>query len=913
MKLTPASRVPTLLLLAVAGATAAATSTAAQTLPDAAPSSTAERRLAAWEQHRANVEASPFRGLHWQTLGPRFQGGRVETIDAVPGTQTIFVGFGAGNVWRTDNDGVTWTPVFEDQPTFTIGDLDVSDSDPDVVYVGTGENLLARSSFAGLGVFRSDDRGDTWTHVGLGDTHHIARIAVHPRDPDIVYVAALGHEYSRNEERGLFKTTDGGRSWEKVLYVDDRTGAVEVVLDPSDPDVVYAATDQHGRRAWQSSERGEGSGVWKSADAGRTWTRLQEGLPGGPHIGRIGLAVAPTDPGVVYAFINNGTPTEVETDEGTTTTRPGPEVYRSDNGGDSWRKVPMASETQGMGFYGDIVVSPDDADTFYALAQNVHRSRDGGETFANVHGTVVHLYSHPSRSLHLDQHDLWVDPTNADRLILGNDGGVYLSYDRGVNWLHLNNIPAGEFYAVSVDDGDPYRIYGGTQDNAAHVGPADRLPEDGIDGAWRYVWIDLWGGGDSYVTLADPTDSDVIYFEQQFGGFQRKDMGTGEITRIKPEADEEAGEEELRYNWMSPFIVSHHNPLTVYFGANRLFKSLNRGDDWRPVSPDLSTQPGPERQGNVPFGTITTISESPLRPGLLYVGTDDGRVWVTGNDGVDWTPLGGALPDLWVSRVEASAHEEGTVYVTLTGYREDNFRAYAYRSDDQGAAWTSIAEGLPDQQLNVIREDPADPARVYVGSDQGGVYVSADRGESWTALSADLPTTPVHDIAIQAREREMVIATHGRSFFKLDLDPVQGWSDEVAARPVHLFPIRPTLLPQRRDYRGDWAFETRQPAVFHVALAEAGALEVRVLGEEDGEEEVLWREAVVGRAGLNRVTWDLVTRDAYGPERPNLHRGVRHLGAGNYEVEVTAGGETVRGTLLVEAPELETMGTPGRR
>ncbi|MFO7867200.1 MAG: hypothetical protein R6V02_10390 [Candidatus Aminicenantes bacterium] len=866
-------------------------------------SASGSRRMASWEQRQAKREASPFRGLHWQALGPRFQGGRVETIDAVPGTSIIYVGFGAGNVWKTENDGLTWTPIFEHQPTFTIGDLDVSDSHPEILYVGTGENLLARSSFAGLGVFKSTDGGKTWIHTGLADTHHIARVAVHPENPDIVYVAALGHEYSWNEDRGLFKTEDGGKSWKKVLYIDEKTGAVDVVMDPSNPSIVYAAANQHARRAWENIEHGEGSGVYKSEDAGRTWKRLTNGFPSGPNIGRIGLAAAPSDPNIIYAFLFNATPVETKTGEGTRTTRIGPEVYLSENAGASWRKVPMKSDIHRMGFFGDIVVSPENPDVFYALGQNLMRSQDRGQTFTNLHGTVIHLYSHPSRSLHLDQHDLWIDPTDPDRLILGNDGGIYLSRDRGETWLHLNNIPAGEFYALSLDDADPYHVYGGTQDNAALFGRADRFPEDGIEDEWSYVWIDLWGGGDSYITLVDPTNPDIIYFEQQFGGLQRKNMATGEITRIRPRAAE--GEPELRYNWMSPFIISHHNPGILYFGANRLFKSLNKGDDWQAVSPDLSTQPGLDRQGNVPYGTITTISESPLKPGILYAGTDDGRVWVTVNDGVDWTEIGCALPDKWVSRVTASAHEEGSVYVTLTGYRENDFQTYIYKSSDFGQKWQPISNDLPEEQVNVIGEDPKDPDKLYIGTDQGGIYVTFDRGDSWTSLAADLPTTPIHDLAIQAREQELVIATHGRSFFKLDIAPVQAWTPETAAKPIHFFPVRPALLPQRRDYGGDWALEMRKQAVFHFALNRGQKAEIAVLNAND---ETVWRTFMDGRAGLNRAVWDLVTGSAYGSNRPLLHRGLRLAEPGTYRVTIKAGQASAERKLRIEAPDPVTIG-----
>lgn len=886
----------------------------------------ASARMKSWENHIRMRDASVFRGLHWQSLGPRFQGGRVETIDAVPGTSTIYVGFGAGNVWKTVNNGLTWTPVFEHQPVFAIGDLAVAPSDPNVVWVGTGENLLARSSFAGVGVFKSTDGGQTWSHMGLEETHHIGRVAVDPRNPDIVYVAALGHEYTTNKERGLYKTTDGGRTWVKALYVSERAGVADVVLDPSDPDTVYASSEVHIRRAWNAVGTGKGAGLFKSTDGGKTWASLTNGLPKGDKIGRIALAVSRSDPRIVYAFIINQTPVKRKDDKGKVRSVPtGPEVYRSEDKGTTWKKMPMASDRFALHSYGDIRVSPDNPDVFYALGVNLVRSKDGGQNFDQVEGTIIHLYKHPARALHLDQHDLWIDPKNPDRLILGNDGGVYISNDRGENWLHLNNIPAGEFYAVSVEDADPYRIYGGTQDDAALFGPSDRVPEDGIQDAWRYVWIDLWGGGDSYVTRVDPTDPDIIYFEQQFGNFQRKNMRTGTISSIRPRIKD--AKPPLRYNWMSPFIISHHNPLTLYFGANRLFKSLNRGDGWRVISPDLTTQPGPEKRGNVPYGTITTISESPLRPGLLYVGTDDGRVWMTPNDGVTWTEIGAALPGKWISRVEASRHDEGTVYAALTGYREDDFRTYLYKSADSGKTWVSIAAGLPDEQFNVIREDPKHKDVLYAGSDQGGVYVSKNGGLSWISLCADLPTAAVHDIAVQPRDRELVIATHGRSIFKLDLVPVDRFTEEIAQKEAHLFPTRDARLPRSRDYRGDWAYETAHPAVLHYYLKSGQDAEIqKSSGIKPGAEiqhgaeikqgvKINQREKIKqdveinqsvgirifdekgnlvrtlhgpGKAGINTVVWDL-RPDGKPPRKGVYEPAVQLVKPGIYTVKIKAG------------------------
>jgi photosystem II stability/assembly factor-like uncharacterized protein len=862
----------------------------------------AEERMASWEEHVRMRDSSPFRGMHWFELGPRFMGGRVETIDAIPGTGTIYVGFGAGNVWKTTNNGLTWKAVFEHESSVTIGDLEISDSHPDTVWVGTGENLMARSSFAGMGVFKSEDGGETWTNMGLHESHHIGRIVIHPQNPDIVYVAVLGHEYTYNPERGIYKTTDGGKTWERSLFINERVAGVDVVMDPEDPDILYASTLERDRKAWNNIGTGEGSGIHKSTDGGKTWQRLSGGLPEGPHIGRIGLDVAPSDPSVVYAWLVNQTPSKVKTKKGEETVRPGPEVYRSADKGETWTRMAMENEKVALHSYGDIRVAPDDPDTIYLLGVNIMISTDAGETFERLEGTIAHLYKHPARALHLDQHELWIDPRDPKRLILGNDGGVYKSRDQGKSWLHLNNIPAGEYYAVSVDMAEPYNIYGGNQDNAAQFGPGDRLPEDGIDDHFQYVWIDLWGGGDSYITLADPTDPDTIYFEQQFGNFQRKNMRTGEITRIRPRLKDE--DPPLRYNWMSPFIISHHNPLTVYFGANKLFKSLNRGDTWHNISPDLTTQPGPEKQGNVPYGTITTLSESPLEPGLLYVGTDDGMVWVTRNDGVKWDRINSGLPDKWVSRVEASYAEPGTVYVSLTGYREDDFATYLYGSQDYGQTWTSLSAGLPAEQFNVIREDPTNPDILYAGSDQGGVYVSPDKGSRWMSLCADLPTVAVHDIAVHPRDRELVIATHGRSFFKLDLIPVQEFSTEVELKSPHLFPIRPARLPRSRDYGGDWAFETGRTPVMYYYLTGDQTVNFRIFDKNDTEVKS-WSED--GKKGINTTTWDLTPqeqRNRKGVYEPAL----RLVRPGLYRIEIQVGEVGVSETVEVRAPVQARVG-----
>ncbi len=732
----------------------------------------AEVRMKAWEYHQRLDEESQFKDLKWRAVGPEFCGGRIETIACHPDEPyTIYVGAGSGNLWKTVNNGTTWEPIFENESTFAIGCVAIAPSDPNIVWVGSGEVLMARSSYAGTGVFKSMDAGKTWQNMGLHDSHHVPRIVIDPKNPDVVYVAALGNNYGYNEERGVYKTVNGGKTWKKVLYISEKAGIVEIVMDPSDNKTLYAAAWERDRKAWNNVIRGKDSGLYKTADAGQTWKHLTEGLPVGEYVGRFGLAVAPSDPNIIYALLDNHEPAP----EGTRRRRRG-EVYRSDDKGETWRKMHEDGVPTAIGYDFCLVrVSPDNQNEIFVLGNKLIHSTDGGKTYEEAGETIVHVLSHDIRVNHLDMHAMWIDPKNTDRLILGNDGGLYMSHDRGETWLHLNNFPIGEFYAVWVDMDEPYNIYGGTQDNAALYGPSkhnveDRLTKYGVEDPWKHVYLDRWGGGDSYFTYRDPVDHDIIYYEHQFGVLRRKNMKTGETEDIMPRAKE--GEPQLRYNWMTPYFISKYDPTTLYYAAHKVFKSPDRGDSWTCISPDLTTNPSAEKRGNVPYGTITMLSESPLQQELIYAGTDDGNVQVTKDDGKTWALVKSGLPSKWVSRVIASQHELGTVYVTLTGYREDDFEKYVYMSTDFGKTWKSIAGNLPSEGINVIREDPRDKNILYVGTELG-VYVTLDRGQTWYSLCNHLPTTPVHDLVIHPRENELVIATHGRSCFVLDVNSIQ--------------------------------------------------------------------------------------------------------------------------------------------
>jgi photosystem II stability/assembly factor-like uncharacterized protein len=685
----------------------------------AAQATDPQTRSASWDRHVALERESPLSEFPWKAVGPKQAGARVEAIAVPPGNHgTIYVGVGSGNLWKTENNGLTWRPIFEKQSTFTIGDVAVSPSNPDVVWVGTGETQPRHSgySYAGTGVFKSTDAGETWRNMGLRDTHHIGKVLIHPTDPSIVYVAAIGHFWSRNAERGVFRTSDGGESWEHVLSVSDRTGAVDLVMDPSDPATLYAS-------AWQSvsgepTVAGPESGIYKSTDGGTSWTKLTAGLPAGP-LGRIGLDVAPGSPNVVYAFIDNWNEYTGEQDPDRPREIIGGEVYRSDDRGASWLKVSGDDVYQVFRIYGwkftDIRVFPDDEDEIFILGLRAFYSADGGRTFERIGEQIIRMHDTQGLIMHLDHHEIWIDPLNPDRILLGNDGGLFQSYDRGRSWLHINNIPAAEFYAVSVDMAEPYRIYGGTQDNAALYGPSDTELEDATDDPWENVYLDRWTGGDSFDTYLDPTDSTIVYYEHQHGAMRRMDITddsvlTGSAEGIRPRPPEDS-EEHWRFGWYTPIVISHYDPYTLYVGGNRLFKSTNRGDEWQPISPDLSDEAGGQR-AVVPFGTITMISESQLQPGLIYVGTEGGSVWLTRDEGENWTKVSDGLPKKWVSRVVASEHDLGTVYVSLTGFREDDFRTYIYQSKDLvcGDRSGRLRLSGPRRKLALAVREPADDA-----------------------------------------------------------------------------------------------------------------------------------------------------------------------------------------------------------
>ena len=883
----------------------------------------AATRLLGFEKRREMERDSPLGALRFRNVGPEVQGGRVVDIEAPASRpETLLVAFASGGLWRTDNRGTSWTPLFDQESSITIGDVAIADADGQALYVGTGENNSSRTSYAGTGVFKTTDGGGTWRNIGLTDSHHIGRVVVDPRDPRTVFVAATGHLYTENAERGIYKTTDGGETWARVLFVDERTGAIDLVQDPSAPDVLYAATWERARTAANFLESGPGSGIWKSTDAGGTWARLGGGLPTGATVGRIGLALAASRPATLYAVVDNQArrpqtePFDEEAPPGELTPRRllhlggaafarlddavvarflkhyelpaklkaarlkadvkagritvadlvawledanpelfrspviGPEVYRTDDGGATWRRthegrIEKVFYTYGY-YFARVAVDPADPERVFFGGVPLLGSTDGGRTWKGL----------DTRGVHGDHHVLFIDPRAPQRVALGNDGGLNLSFDRGATWTKVNNLPVGQFTTLALDNARPYNVVGGLQDNGVMRGPSVYKAGKTDPHAWKEVY-----GGDGSAVAVDPKDANVVYAASQFGAASRLDLKAGKKERIRPRAELSAKEKEkpLRYNWVTPFILSPHSREILYFGANRLYRSFDRGLTWKAISPDLTSNP---EQGDVPFGTITSVSESPRTFGTIYAGTDEGRVWGTRDGGTTWTDLStGLARDRWVTRVVASAHDEGTVYAAQSGYRNDDFAAYLFRSTDFGKTWQSLAAGLPAEPVNTVREDPKARHLLYVGTDSGA-FVSLDAGKTWIVLTGGLPRVAVHDLLVHPREGDLVLATHGRSVFVADAAPLRKLTEAAMARPLQALPVKSVESDLGRGY-GEHPYLTwsRDDPVARIAYWSKGGAPVRItISDENGS---VWRElaGTEGR-GLNVVEYDLAADPA---------------------------------------------------
>jgi len=796
------------------------------------------------------ITSDILRDLPFRTIGPAVTGGRIHDVEALPDDpSTIYLATASGGIWKSTNKGTTWTPIFEHQPVSTFGDVAIAPSNSEIVWAGTGEQNNRQSTSWGNGVYRSTDGGATWTHKGLDDTRHIGEIVVHPLDPDIAYVAALGNLWAPSEARGVYKTTDGGANWSHVLFIDTLTGAVEMVMDPSDPNVLYVATYQRLRRTWGFNGGGPGSGIYKTTDGGDSWTELTNGLPAGDK-GRIGLAIARSNGSVLNATIEHA-------EEGG--------VYRTEDGGETWEKV--SSLNPRPMYYSHIYIDPTNENRIYLLATSFYKSEDGGRSFTTL----------PTRptydvGVHSDFHDLWIDPNNPNHFYLVGDAGLHESWDMGQTHMRINNLPIGQFYAIGVDMRDPYYIYGGMQDNHSWMGPSDTRHWIGIiNDDWRQI-----GFGDGMYQQPDPSSHRYIYVLANDGEILRLDAETGDALGLRPVPPE--GEEPYRFDWVTPCLVSQHDPRVVYLGGNHLFISRDRGVSWdrtddltRQIDRDSLELMGvrgseemlSKNDGTGSFGEIVTIAESPVDADVVWVGTDDGNVQVSRDGAQTWTEVSANVPDLpdgtYVSRVAASALSPATAYAAFDAHRDGDFAPYVFRTSDFGQSWASLSAGLPDGPVNVIVEHHSNPDVLFLGTEHG-LFMSTDAGGHWAKFQ-NLPTTLYDDLLIHPRDNDLIVATHGRSILILDdLTPLVDWSAASRVASAYLFPIRrATILQYWKDtsYRANGAY-AGENAPFGAILSyylenAATSATVRISNGRDVVREL----EVPAEAGLHRVTWDL--------------------------------------------------------
>jgi len=860
----------------------------------------------------------------WRSIGPANIGGRVDDIAVVESNpSTIYIGFATGGLWKTTNNGTTWRPLFDTYPVSSIGDIAIAPSNPDVIYVGTGEPNNRQSASFGAGVYKSTDAGKTFEYVGLKETQSIARIVVHPKDPNIAYVAAIGHLFGPNAERGLYKTVDGGKTWTNTKFIDNDTGFTDVVMDPTNPNILYAASYQRRRVPWGFNGGGPGSGIWKTTDAGRTWTKLSSGLPDNPIIGRIGIDIARSRPQTIYASIevgpSGGTGAGVNDDgslqapgrggfggggRGQAPPPPDPKksgIWRSDDAGKTWKF--LSNSMDRPMYYSQIRVDPTNPEIAYQGGAPFFKTVDGGKTWKQVQGLA-----------HSDHHAIWIDPRNHDHLIVGNDGGIDITYDQTDTWEYMNTLAVGQFYKVSYDMRRPYYVCGGLQDNGSWCGPSATRSQNGIlNSDWFRV-----GGGDGFYTAQDPMDWSILYSESQDGNTNRLDLKAGRTISIRPRGPVGRGGQQLppgaenvppevlaqfgfgpgsangnvvpappagtnfRFYWNTPFTLSAQDPSTIYLGGDRLFRSTDRGTTWS-ASQDLTRNIGrndrpimgvdgkapmaSKHDGAASYSNIVTVSESPVMPGLVWAGTNDGNLQVSRDDGATWKnvvkQVQGVPDETHVSRVEASHFDAGTAYATFDNHRRDDHKPYVFVTRDFGETWQAIAAGLPEGNVNVITEDPANRNLLFLGTEYG-LYVSLDGGKAWKRFMTGLPTVRIDDILVHPREHDLIAGTHGRSIWIVDdISPLEQLSDRVTTGDAYMFDVRPAVswindITKQLQMGGAKYFrgQNPQPGSAISYWLKSPASEVKISIADMTGREVRTIEGTKD-AGLNRVQWDL--------------------------------------------------------
>jgi photosystem II stability/assembly factor-like uncharacterized protein len=872
--------------------------------------------------HHQMLEASEFRNYPSRNIGPTNMSGRVVDIEVTNDFKTYYIAAASGGIWKTHDNGQSFVPIFDHQGALGIGDMAISLSNNEVIWVGTGENNSSRSTYAGTGVYKSTDAGKTWTHMGLFGSHHIGQIQIHPKNPDIVWVGSMGSLYSKNEERGLYKTTDGGKTWKRTLFIDENTGVIDLKINPENPNILLAATWERFRQAHDFTGHGKGSSIWRSEDGGESWEKAVEGFPNDEFVGRIGFDFSLSNPNVVYALHDNQkpkersqtprrtepeglnlqdfksmstkdilnmeneqlekvlrsnrfatkydaqsvkrllrlgriTPIQIANYNGESkdanaslfnTSIIGAEVFRSEDKGKSWKKVNESNLERvynSYGYYfGEIRVGSSSEDELYILGVPLMVSRDGGKTFART-DTVGNVHS--------DHQSLWINPKDSKHLLLGTDGGLYVSYGSGEKWNHLNReLTISQFYSIMVDEKKPYNVYGGMQDNGVWYGSSTNKPSD--------VWTSLMGG-DGMVVAVDTRTNNTVYTGFQFGNYFRINTSTGERKLVTPLHD--IGRSPNRWNWRTPAILSKHNQDILYMGSQYVYRSLDRGDTWETISQDLTKN---EKSGNVPFATLTVIEESPLEFGTLYAGSDDGNLWITRDHGANWVDISKGLPqDRWVSSITPSQHIEGLVYASLTGYRFDEFTPFVYKSLDYGKTWRSISANLPMEAVNIIKEDHNFENILYLGTDHG-LYISLDGGNSYSLFQGNIPNVAIYDMAIQKRENDLVIGTHGRSVYIINLNPIyeifKGPSKEIQVLSTSAIRFNPRLAAWTEGLVN----KPKQEILFYSKLASNTQFSII----NDKEEKIQSWEFQASK-GYNLTSWE------YGS-----------LGKGKYKVTISS-------------------------
>ncbi|MDY8135096.1 VPS10 domain-containing protein [Aquimarina sp. 2201CG5-10] len=920
----------------------------------------------ALKQKKQMESSSLVKNVPFTNIGPSIMSGRIVDIDVNPNnTNEFYAGYASGGLWYTNNNGTTFNPVMDAAETINVGDIAV-DWKNNIVWIGTGENNSSRSSYAGTGILKSTDKGKTWKNVGLADSHHIGRIIINPNNPDEVVVGVTGHLYSPNDERGIYKTTDGGNTWTKTLFVNNETGIIDLTFAPDNFNTMYAAAWDKDRKAWNFEGNGSGSAIYKSVDGGNTWNKIstkESGFPTGNGVGRIGLAVF--DENTVYAIHDNQYRREKKSDDAKKSTiltkedfktmsvetflkledkklnaylktngfqekyrsenvkqmvrggtvKPidlakylenanaalfdtpvvGAEVYRSDDGGKTWKKTHqeyLDDIFYSYGYYFAVIqVNPSNKDHIYIAGVPILKSKDGGKTFKNINGENVHV----------DHHSIWVNPNNSNHLINGNDGGVNISYDDGENWIKANQPNVGQFYAINIDHEKPYNVYGGLQDNGVWVGPNNAKESASWHQTGEYPWKSIMGGDGMQVQI-DNRDANIVYTGFQFGNYFRINREKREQKYIQPK--HELGESPYRFNWQTPILLSPHNQDILYLGGNKLMRSMNQGEDWIAISQDL-TNGG--KKGNVAYGTLTTISESPFQFGLIYTGSDDGVISVTKNTGGNWAKISNSLPkDLWVSRVIASSHKKERVYVSLNGYRWDDFTPYVYVSEDYGQTWKNIGSSLPLSPVNVIKEDPKNENILYVGTDNGS-YVSLDKGETWQAFSKGIPNVAIHDLVIQPEANDLLLGTHGRSIYKTNIEALQLLNNKILQKPIHVFNLNPLKWSQR--WGNSWSkwLDSYEPSVtikFYTNIPTQYTIQIMSEGEK-----VLQKLTVEAEKGLQYANYDLsitekgkkiLEKEFPDDEIVKRKNGKYYLPVGKYGVLISSGKVSEKVTLQIK-------------